>query len=599
MYVIEVIPLARNAPQGTLSYRAKDPIAPGALVRVPLRKKTVPALVIGCTSALEAKAAVKRAPFMLRGAAPEALGALPGAVIDAAHKVAAENGTHLGIALGALVQEALPDDIPDGFEKGPGFRETRIEDIYERRLSAYRKEIKSGAALLIAPTAAEVARLAEAFKDERPVVVTGALAGKKRAAALAAACASEGLVIATPAFAWIPMRHLRALILERASAGGYVSQKRPYLDLALAARELAKARGLRFYTGDIFLPLTLREEPGVPLPFTLTSDAELFDAKTTEEEHAPFAAVPDAMKERIRGALDAGGRVGVLAARRGYAPAVVCRDCGNTLRDERGFALSLTARGEHRVLRSADGRTKRDADAVCEVCGSWNLLPLGVGVERVEEELRAAFPKAPLAVFDAETLRTKAAAQKAVEALSAPGALIVGTEAMLPYLDPRTPLSFAGIASADTLLALPFWRARERLVRMGLMLRERADDVMVATRRPEDSAFDAILNPRASAFFAEEASLRKALGYPPYGHLLTFHTEGAKLAVDRAATMIEDAMAPHPVARLADKLLPRGRMRLSMVAKVGKRAWPDAALGARLAALPPAIAVHVDPESLW
>lgn len=600
MYVIEVIPLARNAPQGTLSYRAKEPVAAGALVRVPLRKKMVPALVIECVSALEAKAAVKRASFVLRGAAPEAFGALPESVIRAAREVAAHHGAHIGSVLGALVKDALPETLPESFDTGPGFRETRVEDIYERRLAAYRGLIKEGATLLIAPTGAEAARFADEFSDMKPVVVTGALTGKKRAAALAAARDAEGLVIATPSFAWMPMAHAKTIILERASAGGYVSQKRPYLDLAYASRALARARNLRFCAGDVFLPLPLREKPAEPLTFSFTNTAALFDAKRSEEEErTPFLAVPDAMRERVSAALADGGRAAVFAARRGYAPAVVCRDCGNTLRDERGFALWLTTRGEKRILRSADGAVKRDADAVCEVCGSWNLLPLGVGVERVEEELRKAFPKATLAVFDADTLRTKASMEKAQAALRSPGALLVGTEAMLPFLDPREPLSFAGIASADTLLALPFWRSRERLVRMGLMLRERADDVMIATRRPEESAFDAVLHPDSSAFFEEEASLRKALGYPPYGHLLTFHTEGAKFAVDRAAAAIEAATAPHAVARLADKMLPRGRVRLSMAAKIGNDAWPDAALAARLAALPPAIAVHLDPESLW
>lgn len=599
MHVIEVIPLARNAPQGTLTYRVKDPVAPGALVHVPLRKKTVPALVIECVKAIEAKAALKRAAYMLRGAAVAPHGTLPKAVLAAAHDVAAYHAAPLGSVLGALIKEALPDPLPETFSKGPGFAHARIEAPYAGRLEAYRKAMREGAALLIAPTAAEAARLADEYADLKPVVVTGALTGKKRAAALAAARDAESLVIATPAFSWIPVRRLSAILLERASAGGYILQQRPYLDLAYAARALAQARGVRFLTGDVFLPLTLREHPQAPLPFSFESAAVLLDTRGTEEERRAFTAVPEVMREKVREALSRNERSMVLAARRGYAPAVVCRDCGNTLRDERGFALSLTIRGERRILRSADGTEKRDADAVCEVCGSWNLLPLGVGVERVEEELREAFPEATIAALDADALRTKASAREAFERAAAPGAIIVGTEAALPLLDPRARLSFAGIASADSLLALPFWRSRERLVRLGLMLRERADDVMIATRRPEEPAFDAVLHPDTSAFWKEEASLREALGYPPYGRLLTFHTEGTKAGVDKAAQLIEDALSPHSAARLADKALPRGRVRLSVVAKIANDAWPDAALSNRLAALPQGIAFALDPESLW
>ena len=83
------------------------------------------------------------------------------------------------------------------------------------------------------------------------------------------------------------------------------------------------------------------------------------------------------------------------------------------------------------------------------------------------------------------------------------------------------PLSLAAIASADSLLALPFWRARERFVRLGLLLTSIAPRALIATRLPDDAAVKTLRDPKDTSFFDEESSLRKALGYPPYGTLIS------------------------------------------------------------------------------
>jgi len=598
MHVIEVIPFSKGAPPGSLSYRHKDALPAGTLVEVPLRKKRVRGVVTGSTDVLEAKASLKRADFILSGSVEE-IGTLPGELVAAARQAALYHAAPLGAVLAQLLESADPDALPAHLFPGSSYGLETVEAPYQARMARYRTRIgdalaEEKAVLLVVPTLAECARFKEALKDLSPLVLSGALPAKRREAALARAAAHKGLVIATPAFAFVAMERLGLVILERASAGGYRLPKRPYLDMVRALMILCEVRLLPFALGDYPLPMEYRSRPDAALSGTESlGPLSVLDAKAEEEKQgATYKAVPDPLRKELARVLAEGGRAAVLAVRRGFSPAVVCRDCGNAVRDSRGHSLSLATVKGGRALRSSDGTILRDADAVCDVCGSWNLLPLGAGVERVHEELQEAFPGATLVRFDTDAVRTPAQARSAAKLLSEPGTIAVGTEFLLPWLDPERPLDFACIASADTLLALPFWRSRERFVRLALTLRERAGRVTVATRRMDDAAVRAAEDPCDPAFFEEEAMLRKALGYPPFSTLIAVRAEGAPQWLSKAGEAVRSAFAGRAVAERTHQ---NAR---TWIASLPQGSWPDPELSSRLAALPLPARVLIDPDSL-
>ncbi len=591
MFVIDVIPLASGAPAGTLSYRTKEKVAVGALMSVPLRKKTVPGMVAACRPVMEAKSELKSAHFMLRSAAMTKIGSVPKEYAEAAASAAAHHATSIAGVLGTLLVPVLSEGMPEKFTPGPGFAEQHIEGAYEERVLKYVAYAKKGPVLLAAPTLTELERLVERFKASGivPIVLAGTVAPKKRAKLLEAA-ATAAVVIATPSFAWVPIRDLSRIIVERPSAGTYAFQKRPYLDARMSLFSLAKARQVPVTFGDFPLPLEYRSRQA-PKPPT---KAKIIDPRT--EETKAFSAVPDEMLEEIRKTASNGGRVAVLAVRKGYAPAVICRDCGQVVVDERDHPLALVSSKGKPVLRTADGKVIRDADAICSHCGSWNLMGLGVGIERVAEELKEKLPDVPVIRLDADEVKTGKAAKMALARFK-DGTIVVGTEGMIPLLDPAEPIDLIAIASTDSLLALPFWRARERLVRIGYQLAERSKKLLISTRLPEDSAFSAIQG--EPDFFEEEAAMRKTLSYPPYGHLIVVHASGTKDRVEDAAALVKRAFGELAFTRLPDRLMLRGRWRASFVAKIAAEHFPDASLSERLSMLPPWIEVRIDAESFW
>ena len=608
MFVIDVIPLSSSAPLGFLSYRVANKLGLGSLVEVPLRRQQVLGIVVGIESVMDARAALRKASYTLRAGNAKLVGKIPPSYLKAANKAAVYHATALGPVLASVLPGILPEGGFENLKSGAGFKEEAIELPEIERMKEYEKRARKASAegsatLIIAPTIVEAERLADYFKTAglAATLFTSALTSKKRAAALTQAVDSKSVVIATPSFCFIPIKRLGSIVIERESAGSFVGVKRPYLDTRVVARALARERTVPFVIGDYPLRMESRPSPVAPLTANDSGSISLLSVKKKpDEQKTEFKAVPEPIREDLKKVIRAGGRAAVLAVRKGYAPAVVCKDCGTLVKDERGRPLALigTASGKP-VLRSSDGETLRDAKALCDHCGSWNLLPLGIGVERVVEELRKTVPEAEIVRFDAESVKTPKLAKLAALAMQKPGTIVVGTEVMLPWLSSSAPLDYAAIASADSLLALPFWRARERLVHLALTLAGKAKRLVVASRRPEDAAFALIKDPSDTSYFEEEAALRKALKYPPYATLISCTYEGAKERVEATGVDIKERFADYAPLQIAPRPVAKARYRGATIVRIAEGAWPDKTLLQRIATLPPAVRVLINPESFW
>jgi len=598
MYVLSVIPLARSAPPGSLSYRSKTNVPLGSIVSISLRKQTVPGIVIESRSVAEAKSELKTASFALSKSALETKSKLPLPVFQAAQRLAQFHAAPVGSVLASLVADVLPPELPT-LVSGTAYRKHRVEGVFAKRVAAYRTRITAAgydkkAILLIVPTIAEIDLYKKEFNDLSPLILSGSLSAKKREEVLTTALTYSGLIIATPSFAWTPIKRLGSIIAERVSAGTYTQPKRPYLDMRRALEELAKARSISYTVGDYPLPLEERTNPEAPLSTEPLSPRHILDTRSEKDRQREWEAIPKEIQEAITSTIAGGAGVLLLAVRKGYAPTVVCRDCGTAVTDSRGRTLAFTKVRGKNVFRSSDGVETLSTDVTCTHCDSWNLYPLGVGVERVYEETKKLFPTEHVLLFDATT---PAQSRKLLKLIT-PTSIVIGTEYMLPWISPTNSFGLAAIISADSLLSLPFWRARERFVRIGLMLAERAQAVIVATRKPDDTALEAIASPTSTTFFSEETALRKALTYPPFGTLIHFSAEGRPEQLSATVALLQDRIQ-QPLSVLPFQLSKPGIQRMSAVLHVKDTSWPSEDLSARIASLPPHIRIRIDTESLW
>ena len=303
-----------------------------------------------------------------------------------------------------------------------------------------------------------------------------------------------------------------------------------------------------------------------------------------------------------------GGRAILLLNRRGVAPALHCRACGQTIRCPNcDVSLVLHKDGFLRCHHCGYDEAARET---CPSCASPELARLGAGTQRLERELAAQFPELELIRLDADTVKRPGAAAEALARFAeTKRAVLVGTQ-MVAKGHHFEGVALAAVVDADTGLGLPDFRAEERTFQLLTQLagrsgRDAPGRVLVQTFQPDARAIRFAARHDVGGFLTEEIERRRELGYPPFRHLVRIVAAGpepdgpARLLTELKAGLGEDLLGPAPLLRL------RGRHRAQLVAKteqprrIAARAaglLGDAAAAMRKAGV--TAVVDVDPQSL-
>jgi primosomal protein N' (replication factor Y) (superfamily II helicase) len=306
----------------------------------------------------------------------------------------------------------------------------------------------------------------------------------------------------------------------------------------------------------------------------------------------------------------AGGKAILLLNRRGVAPALHCRACGRTPRC--GFCdVALVLHGDGR-LRCHHCGWSEPAPEVCPSCGSAELARLGAGTQRLERELARRVPELERIRLDADTVARPGALAEALGRFArARGAVLLGTQ-MVAKGHHFAGVDLAAVVDADTGLGLPDFRVEERTFQLLTQLagrsgRDAPGRVLVQTFQPDARPVSLAARHDVPRFLAGELERRRALGYPPFRHLVRIVVAGPEpeaplraLAELRAGLpSAAEVLGPAPLLRL------RGRHRVQLVAKTERPRAVAARAGKLLAAAAPAmrragltVVVDVDPQSL-
>ncbi|HYK80971.1 MAG TPA: primosomal protein N' [Micropepsaceae bacterium] len=259
-------------------------------------------------------------------------------------------------------------------------------------------------------------------------------------------------------------------------------------------------------------------------------EVRLIDMRAEQSEPGQFLSPP------LRTALDATLRAGEQALlflnRRGYAPLTVCTQCGHkeTCRNCSAWMV------EHRYRKRLVCHHCAYETAIperCPQCGGENsFIACGPGVERVEEEFRAAFPEARVAVASSDTFLGPAQTQVAIRAFSAREIdVMIGTQVVAKgHHFPR--LTLAGIIDADLGGGAGDPRAAERSFQLLHQVAGRSGRgdrpglVLIQTRNPDDPVMRALVKSSRDAFLEEEMRLRETSQVPPFGRFASLILAG-------------------------------------------------------------------------
>jgi len=228
--------------------------------------------------------------------------------------------------------------------------------------------------------------------------------------------------------------------------------------------------------------------------------------------------------------------------RRGYAPFMICRDCGARLQCPNCTAWLTEHRNVKKLICHHCGYTI-DTPSSCPECGSeQGLTACGPGVERILEEIKFRFPLAKAEIISSDTASSfKSISEVIAKMQNKEIDILIGTQ-ILAKGHHFPALTLVGIVDADLGLMGSDLRAQEQTFQLLSQVSGRAGRaekkgvVYLQTMYPENQVLKAIVSQDRDAFLSQEKKTRQMLYMPPYGKLAALIVTSAnERAAERTA----------------------------------------------------------------
>jgi primosomal protein N' (replication factor Y) len=341
------------------------------------------------------------------------------------------------------------------------------------------------------------------------------------------------IVVGARSALFLPFKSLRLVVVDEEHDGSFKQEE----GFIYHARDLAVARAkiegalvvLSSATPSLeslwnaetgrYKWLKLRARHGVAeLP-----DITLIDLKETPPEAGRWLSPP--LVRAVAETLSRGEQALLFLNRRGYAPLVLCRSCGEKLTAPDTDSWLVEHRYTGRLICHLTGFSMPKPKA-CPHCGAKDsLVSIGPGVERIEDEARALFPDAEIAVFSSDTVMDAEAARALIGRMEAGEIdILVATQAAAKgHNFPN--LTLVGVVDADLGLRGGDLRAAERTYQLlaqatGRAGRaERPGRALLQTYAPDHAVMQALKAQDRDGFVAVEMAEREAARLPPFGRL--------------------------------------------------------------------------------
>lgn len=633
MNIISAIPLVRSKIQGPLSYFTSLDIPVGAIVSVPMRSKTVHAIVVETRPAVDLKSEIKSAPFEIkRLTRVKSVNFFPASFVESCKFLADYYATTLGAVLDTLVSDTLLENastIPPALPMQASFvsappttDETyAIQGDDTDRTSSWRSLIRQEFArkksiAIYVPTIEDAKNVHASLQkgiEGYIFMLTSGLSPKKilETWKSIADTTHPVVIIATGSFAILPRSDIETVLIERENGRGWIGQKQPYLDIRHAIETIARREHKSVYLADSLL----RAETQYRLSNHLISEASPFkwrsvstavdglvDMKAYKAAENEFRILSPDADALIEANKNASTHLFMLAVRRGHSPMTVCDDCETIVVCNNCSApvvLHNSPATDKNFFMCHVCGERRSADERCRNCDSWRLSPLGIGIDRVAEEIRTRHPDVDIVQIDSDSTSTDKQVSKAIETFRGkPGSVLLGTEMALLHLADK--VDHVIVASLDSLFALPDFRIEEKVMYTLIRLRTLATrSILVQTRRIEEKVFEYGLKGNLSDFNRSNIEARKGFNYPPFSILVKITLEGKKDEIAEKMSEIQKLVDPYEIDIFpAFTSTVRGNSVIHGLMKIDPNRFPDPELTTKLRSLGHGVSVKINPESL-
>ena len=342
---------------------------------------------------------------------------------------------------------------------------------------------------------------------------------------------AAAVVVGTRSGVFAPMRNLGLIVVDEEHDQSYKQEETPRYNGRDVAIVRAHAAGACVILGSATPSLESRynAETGkyvlIELPGRVAErpmpQVEVIDMRTEFLETRKQAPFSRRLHEAVAHRLENGEQTIILLNRRGFSSFVACRSCGERVQCANCSVTLTFHRRDRRLLCHYCSYAERVPTA-CPKCQSEHIYFLGIGSEKVEEELHREFPTARIARLDRDTATAKRQYEAILQGFrEASYDILVGTQMIAKGHDIPN-VTLVGVVSADVGLGLPDFRAAERTFQLLTQVAGRAGRgslpgiVLIQTINPDHYAVRMAAAQDYQTFYEKELQFRRMMHYPPF-----------------------------------------------------------------------------------
>jgi primosomal protein N' (replication factor Y) len=263
---------------------------------------------------------------------------------------------------------------------------------------------------------------------------------------------------------------------------------------------------------------------------------QLIDSRNLKLEHGCSAV----LLRKIEQQLGQKGQVLLYLNRRGFAPIVMCHDCGWQANCRNCDSRLTLHQSLNQLLCHHCGYIEK-LPSLCSECGNPEIKHYGIGTEQLEQGLQKRFPDIPVLRIDRDVIVSRDDLAQRLETLSeGEPCLLIGTQMIAKGHD-YPAITMSAILDADQALFSASYRASERLVQTAFQVSGRSGrgnlqgEAYLQTSFPDHPLMQSIKNQDYREIAKSITRERKMLGFPPYARVVMFRADALSLdqAIDK------------------------------------------------------------------
>jgi len=578
MFLIKIIPLFKIPFPGPqiLSYFSKEKIAKGVLVKIPFRKKLALGCVLESKPLQESKIEVKKSSFLVKPIKSllSKYPLLSEEQIELAAFISQKNIAPFGLTLKRFLPKAFFKEktlasfpsFKNRENRNPRFLPPLLVWRKERHffyLKFIKKFLKKDRTkiLFLVPEKEKVYFWLNFFKKELPFLeVSVFLKDLKKQEELQiwqkVNANDFQVILGAKSALLLPWRQLNLIIVDEEENPAFEEWgQEPRYNAKEVAFELSRQFGARLIFGSNFPSLqTYWYFKKNHYPFFKGTqenkiNIQIIDLRQEEsfKEKSQVFSVP--LKKEIEKTLQEKGRIIIFFNRKGFAPVLLCQDCGFVKKCpncDLPFTYHLEEKNSFLLCHHC--ARKEEVSSLCDNCQSFNLKLIGKGAQKVFQECRFSWPSSKILRLDTDFAQSEKKQKEVVlDFLKNESAILIMTKLGLKFdhLFQKTKINLLAIISLDQMLNFPDFRIQERVFQNLQKFTYFSEKMIIQTFNPTLPLLDFLKKGAKEEFLKEELKHRQDFQYPPFSELIRiqFRHQKSEFAYQKLAKIKKELLS--------------------------------------------------------